>query len=331
VPKNDVAKQSFSAPPENLHFLVHPVLISFVVPLHNHLAETKVMLASLQVTVPQDVSHEIIFVDDASKDGTSSWLKSLDDPRIRFCINVVNRGYAASNNAGVRLARGDVLVLLNNDLVLSPGWLEPMLALLQSPGLHAGLVGNVQFRVADGAVDHAGVALSPRGHLFHQNTISQMPHVRAFAVTGACMLLHKADFLAVGGFDESFVNGCEDIDLCFKLQQARQKIYVACESRIHHHVSLSRKTNTLQDLQNSRLLFFRWRGKIKNELSRVWRDLLAAGPDAYADGWPEPIEPEYLSTPHALSRVMAETMLRREEAHWQQMLDGGLHPIAAAP
>jgi hypothetical protein len=61
------------------------------------------------------------------------------------------------------------------------------------------------------------------------------------------------------------------------------------------------------------------------------RNLLAAGPDAYADWWPEPIEPEYLSTPHALARVMAETMLRREEAHWQQMLNGVLHPIAAAP
>jgi GT2 family glycosyltransferase len=336
VPKNDVAKQSFSAPPENLHFLVHPVLISFIVPLHNHLAETRAMLASLQATVPQDLSHEIIFVDDASSDGTPSWLRSLDDPCIRFWINGVNLGYAASNNAGVRLARGDVLALLNNDLVLSPGWIEPMLSLLQSPGRRAGLVGNVQFRVADdgvdhAGVDHAGVALSPRGQLFHQNTIAHMPHVQAFAVTGACMLLRKADFWAVGGFDESFVNGCEDIDLCFKLQQAHQKIYVVSESRIHHHVSLSRKTNTLQDLQNSRLLFSRWRGKIKNELSRVWRELLTEGPDAYADWWPEPIEPEYLSTPHALSRVMAETMLRREEAHWQQMLDGGLHPIAAAP
>lgn len=281
------------------------------------------MLASLQATVPQDLSHEIIFIDDASDDATSSWLNSLDAPHIKFLINDVNRGYAASNNAGVRLAQGDVLALLNNDLVLSPGWLEPMLALLESPGLHAGLVGNVQYRVADGAVDHAGVALSPQGQFFHQNTIPQMPHVQAFAVTGACMLLRKADFWAVGGFDESFVNGCEDIDLCFKLQQAHQKIYVACESRIHHHVSLSRKTNSLRELQNSRLLFSRWRGKIKNELSRVWRDLLAAGPDAYAGCWPEPIEPEYLSTPHALSLVMAETMLRREEAHWQQMLEGG--------
>lgn len=145
------------------------------------------------------------------------------------------------------------------------------------------------------------------------------------------MLLRKSDFVAVGGFDEAYINGCEDIDLCFKLQAANKRVYLASESRIYHHVSLSRKTNTLQDLQNSRLLFSRWRGKIKNELSRVWRDLLAEGPDAYAGWWPEPIEQEYLSTPHALSLVMAETMLRREEAHWQHVLEGRVHAHAAPP
>ena len=306
-------------------------MISFVIPLHNHLAQTQVMLSSLHDCMPGAVEYELIFVDDASSDGTPVWLKSLNDSRATYLTNDSNRGYAASNNAGVQVAKGDVLALLNNDLLLTPGWIEPMLAVLYSSAINAGLVGNVQYRVADGAVDHAGVALSPFGQLHHVRTIPQAPLVKSFAVTGACMLLRRADFLAVGGFDEAYVNGCEDIDLCFKLQAANKKVYLAIDSRIHHHVSLSRKINTLRELQNSRLLFSRWRGKIKNELSRVWRDLLAAGPDAYADWWPEPIEPEYLSTPHALSRVMAETMLRREEAHWQQMLDGGLHPMATAP
>lgn len=296
-------------------------MISFVIPLHNHLAHTQAMLSSLHDCMPAAVEHEIIFVDDASSDGTSIWLKSLTDSRVTYLTNDFNRGYAASNNAGVQVAKGDVLALLNNDLLLTPGWFEPMLAGLLSPTLNAGLVGNVQYRVADGAVDHAGFALSPFGQLHHVRTIDQAPLVNSFAVTGACMLLRKADFVAVGGFDEAYINGCEDIDLCFKLQAANKRVYLASESRIYHHVSLSRKTNTLQDLQNSRLLFSRWRGKIKNELSRVWRDLLAAGPSAYADFWPEPIAPEFSATPWALSLYMAETMLRREEAHWAHMLD----------
>lgn len=295
-------------------------MISFVIPLHNHLTETQAMLSSLRDSIPVGVDHEIIFVDDASTDGTADWLKSLTDPCVKFLINDVNRGYAASNNVGVQQARGDVLALLNNDLLLTPGWLEPMLAALHSPTLNAGLVGNVQFRVVDRALDHAGVALSPVGQLQHVQTIAHDPFVNAFAVTGACMLLRKADFVAAGGFDENYVNGCEDIDLCFKLQASSKRIYLANESQIHHHVSLSRKTNTMQNLRNSQLLFSRWRGKLKNELSRVWRELLAAGPSEYKEFWPEPIAAEYLATPWALSLSIAETILKREEGEWSSML-----------
>jgi len=145
----------------------------------------------------------------------------------------------------------------------------------------------------------------------------------ALAVTGACMLLRKADFEAVGGFDETFVNGCEDYDLCFKLRATGKAIYLASESHIRHHVSLSRTTNTLQDLRNSRHLFARWRSEIKRELSDVWRDLLAAGPAAYADNLSGLLTADFLSTPHAASRVIAESMLRREASFWASKLDSG--------
>eukprot|EP01032_Pedospumella_encystans_P011835 gene11836-13732_t len=279
------------------------------------------MLASLREFMPTGIDHEIIFVDDTSTDGTREWLESLKDPCIRFLINDVNRGYAASNNVGVNMARGDVLALLNNDVLLTPRWLEPMLAALHSTALKAGLVGNVQYRVEDGEVDHAGVELSPLGQLQHVKTIDHEPIIKPFAVTGACMLLRKADFIRAGGFDESYVNGCEDIDLCFKFQALNRRVFLASKSRIHHHVSLSRKTNTLQDFQNSRLLFSRWRTRIKNELSRNWHDLLAAGPSTYSNIWPEPIAQEFLSTPWALSLYMAETLLRREEEYWARHLD----------
>jgi GT2 family glycosyltransferase len=74
----------------------------------------------------------------------------------------------------------------------------------------------------------------------------------------------------MGGFDEQFVNGCEDIDLCFKLRAAGKAIYVANTSRIRHHVSLSRDVNTLHNERNSRHLFGRWRKVIKQELAAQW-------------------------------------------------------------
>lgn len=169
-------------------------MISFVIPLHNHLAQTQAMLSSLQDCMPAAIEYEIIFVDDASSDGTPVWLKSLIDSHITYLTNDCNRGYAVSNNAGVDVAKGNVLALLNNDLLLTPDWIEPMLAALHSPALNAGLVGNVQYRVGYGAVDHAGFALSPFAQLHHVHTIPQAPLVNSFAVTGACILLRKADF-----------------------------------------------------------------------------------------------------------------------------------------
>lgn len=241
------------------------------------------MLASLRATMPADLAYEIILIDDCSTDGTRAWLATLLDPRVKTLLNPRNLGYAKSNNAAAAVASAPILALLNNDLLFEPCWLEPMLGVLRSPELNAALVGNVQVRVADGEIDHAGVSLNANAQLGHIQTLPEdaATHTKALAVTGACMVLRKADFDAQGGFDECFVNGCEDIDLCFKLRAAGKAIYVVNTSRIRHHVSLSRGRTGPQNEQNSRVLFARWRPLIKHELTAKWVTLLQAGPKAY--------------------------------------------------
>ncbi len=280
------------------------------------------MLASLQATIPAGLAHEVILIDDYSTDGTRAWLATLSDPHIKTLLNPRNMGFAKTNNRATSLATGEVLALLNNDLLFSPGWLEPMLLALLSPTINAGLVGNVQYRVADGSLDHAGVLLNPNAQFGHIQTLAEDAplHTKALAVTGACMLLRKADFDAQGGFDEQFVNGCEDIDLCFKLRAAGKAIYVANTSRIRHHVSLSRDVNTLHNERNSRHLFGRWRKGIKQELTAQWATLLQAGPTAYAGLLSGHLAPTFVATPQLAARVIVEAMLLREEYRWARDL-----------
>lgn len=280
------------------------------------------MLASLQANVPADLTYEIIIIDDFSTDGTRDWLATLADPHIKTLLNPHNQGYAKTNNRAASVASGDVLALLNNDLLFATGWLEPMLSTLQSPILKAGLVGNVHYRVADGKLDHAGVQLNPNAKFGHIQTLSEDApvHTRALAVTGACILLSKADFDAVGGFDPLFVNGCEDIDLCFKLRAAGKAIYVANTSRIRHHVSLSRDVNSLHNECNSRHLFDRWRKVIKQELAAEWATLIQAGPHAYPSLLSGHLVPAFVATPQTAARVIAEAMLLREEYRWARDL-----------
>lgn len=299
----------------------YPFSISFVVPIFNHLHETREMLSSLEASLPESLNYEIILVDDASTDGTQQWLGMLSDPRIKVLLNEMNRGYASTTNAGVKQASGTVLGLLNSDLLFQIGWLEPMIATLMSSQLNAGIVGNIQFREADLALDHAGFVVSPTGQLHHIQVLPDQSRVKVLAVTGACILLRKADFDTLGGFDEGFVNGCEDVDLCFKMRQFGKNIYIASESRIRHHVSLSRKTNSSQDLLNSRRLFSRWRPQIKHALSKVWYELIEAGPNAYSNKLCGYLEEEFFATPFAASRVIAEVMLWREESFWSRLLD----------
>jgi GT2 family glycosyltransferase len=280
------------------------------------------MLESLQATMPAGLANEIILIDDFSTDETGAWLATLSDPHIKTLLNPHNLGFAKTNNRAAMVATGEFLALLNNDLLFEPGWLEPMLHALLSPTLNAGLVGNVQYRVADGKLDHAGVLLNPNAQFGHIQTVAEdaPQHTKALAVTGACMLLRKADFDTQGGFDEHFVNGCEDIDLCFKLRAAGKAIYVANTSRIRHHVSLSRDVNTLHNERNSRYLFGRWRKVIKQELAAQWATLLQTGPNAYAGLLSGNLALAFLATPQATARVVAEALLLREEYRWARDL-----------
>src|SRR5688572_1372359 len=125
------------------------------------------MLASLQATLPAGLRYEIIFVDDGSTDGTREWLATLRAATFTVLLNERNRGYAVSNNRAANIARGDFLALLNNDLILQPRWLEPMLDAHASLAGRAGAIGNVQLDAQSGMVDHAGLVIGVTGKPIH--------------------------------------------------------------------------------------------------------------------------------------------------------------------
>ena len=176
--------------------------VSFIIPIFNQLAYTQACLSSLRATLPPGLSHEIILVDDASTDGSRDFLRELAPPHI-VLLNERNLGYAAANNRGARIAQGEFLALLNNDLVLQPGWFEPMLAAFTQHS-RAGLVGNIQLAADTGEVDHAGVIFRDGGYPVHYReplagAQSRGPYVEFPAVTAACCLVRREWFLRAGG------------------------------------------------------------------------------------------------------------------------------------
>ena len=310
--------------------------VSFIIPLYNCLPLTQAMLASLRATLPAGLAHEIIFVDDGSTDGTRAWLESFAaDPAVRVVLNERNLGYAAANNRGASLARGELLALLNNDLVLLPRWFEPMHAAHRALGARAGLIGNVQLDARTGLVDHAGLVVNICGKPVHSRTRPFSPFRfirpvrRAPAVTGACVLIARSLWTQLGGFDEGYLNGGEDIDLCFRAAAAGRINAVALRSVVRHHVSSS-PGRKVRDEQNSFRLARRWRHALvaaADDGFRTWcRDYLASLlPEACSHEWRRALQAlaflaHIRATPPSEAIAAVEAGLAREFAHWERTL-----------
>jgi len=280
------------------------VEVSFIIPLFNRLDLTRPCVESLRASLPAGLAHEIILVDDGSTDGTRDWLATLASPPFVVHLTEVNRGYAHANNAGARLARGRFLALINNDLVFRRGWLQPMLAAF-TRFRDTGIVGNLQHRAATGALDHAGLVIDPKGrpeHLDHRRGWLLLPRSYSVrpAVTGACCVIERERFLALGGFDEGFVNGGEDVDLCYRLRRAGLKVRVANRSRVLHHVSAS-PGRKARDEQNSRRLCRKWRDRLIEDGARFW-------PHVYVhEHWLNPREADHALLFEAVPRILGLT------------------------
>ena len=245
--------------------------ISFIVAAHNRLDCTRDFMASFLATVG-DIDYEIIIVDDCSSDGTAEYLATLERGEVHVYTNSEHSGFAKSVNDGAKRARGQILGLLNNDLLLLPGWLEPMLEAFHAH-LKVGAVGNIQRNFRTHSIDHAGVVFDLIGLPDHYG--KNYPFIFPFryrefpAVTGACMMMRRRLFLDQGGFDERYFNGCEDIDLCLRLGQQGYRHIVAGKSRVLHHVSASPGRRAL-DEQNNRLLLETWGGDLRLLGQKDW-------------------------------------------------------------
>jgi GT2 family glycosyltransferase len=282
--------------------------VSIITALYNNLAATQAFLRSLAETRPPAVC-EIILVDDGSTDGTREFLQTLPPGFCRILLNEKNCGFAASNNAGARAATGEVLALLNNDLVLRPGWLEPMLKILESDP-HAGIVGNVQRNIRTGRVDHAGIGFDLCGLGMHlgQNLPAFVlaAQRRHRAVTAACCLVGRKTFFTAHGFDENYRNGYEDVDLCLRLDDLGYHQWVAGRSIVLHHISSSPGRHD-HEQPNQKRFFERWGERTLAWGRRDWpREYLRRN-------WRTPWRLNAAKTCDALTRLLG---LRRGDSAW---------------
>jgi GT2 family glycosyltransferase/glycosyltransferase involved in cell wall biosynthesis len=293
------------------------VKVTFVIPLFNCLPLTQAMVASLQATLPPGLEHEIILVDDGSTDGTRSWLATLAPP-FRVVLNPRNLGYAAANNRGAALATGRFLALLNNDLILTPHWLGPMLAAFDRHP-RAGVVGNIQVQPETLQVDHAGIVFYQGGYpIHHREPLASVQAAGDFiempAVTAACCIVDRGWFCRRGGFDESYRNGFEDVDLCLRAREDGWANLVATASVVQHHGSQSAGRGA-HEFRNAALFLSHW-GPRTAALETEW-NLKSARVRAAADArrFFSPLPRRLGFGPAALRRQHRAALAADQRAH----------------
>lgn len=236
-------------------------LTSIVMLTWNQLKITQACLTSIaaHTTAP----YELIIVDNGSSDGSLAWLQAqaAQDRRISLISNDSNRGYAAGCNQGIRHARGERILLLNNDTIVTPGWLEGLHELLDRYP-DAGIVGPLTNQASGVQVvpqpGYANLdALSAWAVAFRQRYRHRMVPQRR--IVGFCMLFRKSLVEQIGLFDESFgVGNFEDDDFCLRAELAGYRNLIAADLFIHHEGGASFSGNKLpyqELLQQNRQIF----------------------------------------------------------------------------
>jgi GT2 family glycosyltransferase len=240
------------------------VSYSFIIPVKDQREYTRDCLLSLFGYTKRHLNEaEILIVDDGSVDPTQYFLSTLSQP-IRVLTNPSNIGFARSNNRAVEASQGEIIILINNDLVFQRNWFEPMLCALLEEGKDR-IVGNVQRNKTDYLVDHAGKFFNQEGiprHFgqWHPELFPWKPQEKFMefpSITAACWMMKKQVFNKLGGFDESYLNGFEDDDFCLRAAQEGISCGVAFESTIYHYVSRSDGRKTHED-KNEQLFIKRW-------------------------------------------------------------------------
>ena len=233
---------------------------SIIIPVWNKIELTQQCLVALGPAT-EDVSFELIVVDNHSTDRTPEFLASLGGD-VRIITNDENLGFAKACNQGAAVATGEYLVFLNNDTIPLKGWLS---AMVDEARTHADVtVVGSKLLYQDGTTQHAGVAIDRNNltpyHIYN-GFAGDHPAVNKRrelnAVTAACLLIRRSVFAELGGFDEGFKNGFEDVDLCLRVREKQGRIVYQPKSVLYHLESQTpgRKQH---DQANAHRLHQRW-------------------------------------------------------------------------
>jgi GT2 family glycosyltransferase len=247
---------------------------SVVMVAHGAWDWTRQALAALAQHTPEP--HEVVVVDNASPDGTVEQL-AAEFPGARVIANAENLGFGPATNQGVAVATAAVIVLLNTDALVRPGWARPLLDALAREDV----VGAAPMLLhLDGRLQEAGVLLARDGSVAvygdgedAEDPAYGFPRHIDYA-SAACLALRRDAYLAVGGFDDRYAPAYyEDADLGMALAAHGGRIVYVPGSRVQHARYGSGTPEAAQELSE----------RNRRQFAERWVDTLSTRPPSLAE------------------------------------------------
>ena len=224
-------------------------MVSIIIPNKDEKESLKACIESIREKTEYQNYEILIIENNSTSEEIFHYYKELSrDPKIRLLRWKKEFNYSAINNYGVRHAKGEYLLFLNNDVtVITPGWIKEMLGVCQRR--EVGAVG-VKLIYPDNTIQHAGCVIGIggiAGHMFVDMPANRTGYLHKAsilqdmsAVTAACMMMKRSAFDKVGGFTEELAVAFNDVDLCLKTTKAGYLVVYDPYARLYHMESKTR-------------------------------------------------------------------------------------------
>jgi len=242
--------------------------VSVIMLEYNNPELTLASLRSLRAH-PPGLPFEVVLIDNSEGPPALDYCKASGLHELRYRKNTENAGFAGGCNQGAAMAQGSLLHFVNNDTLFRRESVEPLARLLATDSA-VGIAGS-RLLYRDGSLQHAGIVFSHLGgHPEHRcrfdpadAPLANVP-LQMQAVTGASLMIGRGLFLDLGGFDEGYRNGYEDLDLCLRVRRAGRKVVYLPRSVLDHLESMSRG-RTLHETANLRRFREAWGASVRRD------------------------------------------------------------------
>ncbi len=260
--------------------------ISILIPNKDHVSDLRRCIDSIKERSTYENYEIIVIENNSTEKETFDYYQTLSQQENITVVTYTGAfNYSGINNFGAGFAKGEYLLLLNNDTqVISMNWLEAMLMYAQRPDV--GAVG-AKLYYGDRTIQHAGIVVGlgahrTAGHTHYKINYDNLGYMgklcyaqNVSAVTGACLMVKKSIYEALGGLDESFRVALNDVDFCLRVREKGYLNVFTPFAELYHYESASRGVDVVDEEKARRYeeecALFRAR----------WKELLAKGDPYY--------------------------------------------------